>query len=162
MITPTVRLATGTDLREWSVLRAQLWPIESAEEHAVEAAQILTAKDADALVAVDASGRLIGFVEVSLRPFAEGCNSSPVGFIEGWFVDAAHRRTRIGAALIRAAEDWARSRGCTEMASDTEVENVHSQAAHERLGYTVAGVLVAYRRSLEGGGTAPDEAIRRD
>ena len=151
MFVPVIRRATPEDLKAWSALRAELWPIESAEEHAVEAAQMLTANDADALVAVDASGRIIGFVEVSLRPYAEGCNSSPVGFIEGWYVDAAHRRTRIGAALIRAAEDWARSRGCTEMASDTEVENVDSQAAHERLGYTVAGVLVAYRRSLMGG-----------
>ncbi|MEX2180956.1 MAG: aminoglycoside 6'-N-acetyltransferase [Gemmatimonadaceae bacterium] len=144
-----IRRATAADLPAWSALRAQLWPDETAGEHAVEAAQILTAGDTDALLAFDAADRLIGFVEVSLRSVAEGCTSSPVGFIEGWFVEASHRRQSVGSALVRAAEDWARSRGCTEMASDTEVKNVGSQTAHERLGYTKVAVLVAFRRSLE-------------
>ena len=146
---PITRRATAADLPAWSALRAELWPVETASEHAVEAAQILSAGDADALLAFDAVGQLVGFVEVSLRSGAEGCTTSPVGFVEGWFVDAAHRRTGIGSALIRAAEDWARSRGCTEMASDTELENAGSQVAHQRLGYTKVAVLVAFRRALE-------------
>lgn len=144
-----IRLATAADLAAWSELRAQLWPQESATEHAVEAAQLLTTIDTDALLAFDSQQRLVGFVEVSLRPMAEGCASSPVGYVEGWYVIPGQRRGGVGRALIRAAEDWARGHGCTEMASDTELSNTGSQAAHERLGYERVETLVIYRRALE-------------
>jgi aminoglycoside 6'-N-acetyltransferase I len=152
---PMIRLATSGDLPAWSALRAQLWPQENAAEHAVECAQMLTDHGADALLAFDPSGRLIGFLEVSLRSDAEGCETSPVGYVEGWFVIPGLRRKGTGSALIRAGEDWARARGCTEMASDTELENIESQEAHERLGYTNMGVIVTYRRSLGVGDARP-------
>jgi aminoglycoside 6'-N-acetyltransferase I len=151
MNAPQIRLAGSADLPGWSELRAKLWPQENAAEHAVECAQMLTDHGADGLLAFDPSGRLIGFIEVSLRSAAEGCETSPVGYVEGWFVIPMLRRKGVGSALFRAAEDWARARGCTEMASDTELENVSSQEAHERLGYTNVGVIVTYRRSLEVG-----------
>ncbi len=159
MNAPQIRRATAADLPAWSALRAQLWPVESATEHAVEAAQMLSDPTCDALLAFDQGDRLIGFIEVSLRNVAEGCTTSPVGYVEGWFVVPKLRRKHVGSALVRAAEDWARARGCTEMASDTELENIGSQEAHERLGYTNVGVVVTYRRSLE---TGDPRAERRE
>ena len=50
--------------------------------------------------------------------------------------------------LVSAAEDWARSRGCTEMASDTEFANRVSEAAHLRLGYQVAARVTAFRKRV--------------
>lgn len=143
-----IRLATPGDVDAWSAQRAQLWPTQSAAEHAVEAVQWMMDSSTDALVAVTPNGSVVGFVEVGLRNYAEGCESSPVGYVEGWYVDESVRRRGVGRALIRAAEDWARSRGCTEMASDTEVENAGSQEAHERLGYERVETIVVYRRAL--------------
>jgi len=151
-----IRLATADDIAEWSALRAQLWPAESAEAHAVEAAQWMSAPDTDALLAFDSKGRLVGFVEVALRDYAEGCRSSPVGYVEGWFVIPGQRHQGVGRALIRAAEDWARAGGCVEIASDTEVGNTGAQAAHHRLGFERVGTIVVYRRSL-----APTDLSRR-
>jgi aminoglycoside 6'-N-acetyltransferase I len=65
---------------------------------------------------------VVGFAEVSLRVRAEGCGSSPVGYLEGWYVTPSARRGGIGCELMAALEERARSRGCTEMASDTELE----------------------------------------
>src|SRR5688572_31355457 len=48
--------------------------------------------------------RSAGFIELGLRTYAEGCESSPVPFIEGWYVDADARGTGLGAALVRSAE----------------------------------------------------------
>lgn len=68
----------------------------------------------------DHDDSLIGFIEVSLRSHADGCDPShPVGFIEGWYVKPVFRGRRIGAKLLREAERWAREAGCHEMASDT-------------------------------------------
>jgi hypothetical protein len=74
--------------------------------------------------------------------------SSPVAYVEGWWVDADARRQRIGAQLIAAAESFARSRGYRELASDTELYNVISQRAHERLGFEELDRVVLYRKVL--------------
>ena len=49
---------------------------------------------------------------------------------------------------LRAAEDWARSQGCKEMASDTQIENHLSQRVHEALGFQVTERSVIYRKPL--------------
>jgi aminoglycoside 6'-N-acetyltransferase I len=54
----------------------------------------------------------------------------------------------VGAALLRAAEDWARAQGCHEMASDTDIENQLSQHVHEASGFTIAARAILYRKFL--------------
>lgn len=144
-----IRRATTDDLGDWSALRAQLWPAEHPAEHAVYAAQWLAEANTDAFLAFDSEERMVGFLEVDLRPYAEGCVTSPVAYVEGWYVIPGQRRHGVGGALMRAAEDWARARGCAEMASGTELENGGSQDAHQRLGFARVQTLVIFRRSLE-------------
>jgi aminoglycoside 6'-N-acetyltransferase I len=87
------------------------------------------------LVADRGDGRLAGFVEIGSRTYAEGCISSPVAFLEGWYVDPDARRRGLGRQLVDAAESWALERGYLEIASDTELENEISLKAHTALGY---------------------------
>jgi aminoglycoside 6'-N-acetyltransferase I len=102
------------------------------------------------LVAEEASSRMLaGFVEVDLRSHADGCNPSrPVGYVEGWYVAEDNRHKGIGKKLLAAAEEWARSQGCVEIASDTWIDNEVSQRAHEALGYEVVDRCVHYRKTL--------------
>jgi aminoglycoside 6'-N-acetyltransferase I len=93
-------------------------------------------------------GRLGGFIHVGTRPYAEGASGSPVPFVEEWFVDRDLRRRGAGRALMDAAEAWARRKGYRELASDTQLENVRSQRAHARLGFTVAEKLVSFIKEL--------------
>ncbi len=94
-------------------------------------------------------GNVVGFVEVGLRSHADGCDPlRPVGFVEGWYVEPGHRRCGVGRALLRAGEEWARSQGCKEIASDTWADNEPSQRAHEALGFEVVDRCVHYRRAL--------------
>ncbi|HYL64649.1 MAG TPA: GNAT family N-acetyltransferase, partial [Candidatus Methylomirabilis sp.] len=118
-----VRPARPSDLDQLAPLRAALWPESAVAEHAQELATILAGKPFGILplvtfVAEGQDGTLIGFVESGLRSSADGCDPAhPVGYVEGWYVDDSHRRQGVGAALLRAAEDWARAQGCREMAS---------------------------------------------
>jgi len=41
-------------------------------------------------------GGLCGFLEASFRSRADGCESTPVGYIEGWYVDWDMRRQSVG------------------------------------------------------------------
>ena len=93
--------------------------------------------------------RVVGFVEVGLRSAADGCDwARAVGYVEGWYVAESHRRRGVGAQLIAAAENWAREQGCTEMASDTQIDNAQSLQAHLRLGYEIAERSILFRKRL--------------
>jgi len=135
-------------------MRASLWPDGSFGEHLAELEAALTRPlqpgfPAATLVAEDAQGTLVGFLEVGLRSHADGCDPArPVGFVEGWFVVEEERKKGIGRALLRAAEDWARSQGCREMASDALIDNAGSEHAHVALGFEVVDRCVHFRKAL--------------
>jgi aminoglycoside 6'-N-acetyltransferase I len=92
-------------------------------------------------------GGLCGFVEVSIRTEAPGCTTDRIGYLEAWYVDEAWRGKGVGRSLVVKAEDWARSAGCLEMASDTTPEYPISPVAHEALGYEETERY--FRKSLE-------------
>ena len=152
-----VRLLEQSDWNEWRRMRGALWPDEPSAVTDPDMRAWLARADARVFVALRPDGSLCGFVEVATRPYAEGCETSPVGFIEGWYVDPDVRRQGYGRALIEAAEEWARSAGYTEMGSDALIDNIVSHRAHERLGYTEVERLVAFRKSLTSrrAGTSP-------
>ena len=125
-------------------MRLALWPDCSDADIDPWLARV----DAATFLAEQPDGILCGFVEVGSRPYAEGCETSPVGYIEGWWVDEGARRTGTGRALLRAAEEWARERGHMEMGSDALLDNTASHAAHERCGYREVERLVMFRKSL--------------
>ena len=102
---------------------------------------------AERLVA-EAAGGVVGFVELSVRGYAAGCDSDRVGYLEGWYVTPAWRRRGIGRALLQGGEQWAREQGCREFGSDTLLDNAASQAAHRALGFTEAERVVCYRKPL--------------
>src|SRR5262249_23585375 len=107
-------------------MRCGLWPDESEEELGREVAEFFGGKLAEpeaVLLAEDYAGNAVGVVELSIRPTAEGCRTNRVAYVEAWYVVSGARGTGVGRALIEAAEDWGRSRGCEEIASDTEIAN---------------------------------------
>lgn len=130
-------------------MRTALWP-DSPDDHPVEIEQFFAAPrdDLATFVAETNDGRLCGFLEAGTRPYAEGCVSSPVAYIEGWWVDPEYRQQGIGANLVAAAEHWARTLGLTEIASDADLGNDVSQAAHRALGYAEAQRIVCYSKAL--------------
>jgi aminoglycoside 6'-N-acetyltransferase I len=113
-----VRRLIEKDIPEWFRLRKQLWDESTNEEHKAEMRDIFEHIETQlVLVAETSNGKLVGFLEASIRPFVEDCHSDHVGYLEGWFVEPDYRQNGIGGKLVRAAESWAQSKGCTEMAS---------------------------------------------
>jgi aminoglycoside 6'-N-acetyltransferase I len=146
-----VRHARQSDVQDWALLRQALWPAESPDELTAEARAFFVDGDAllEAVLLAEASdGTLLGFAELSLRPYAEDCKTSPVAFLEGWYVIPSGRRQGAGRALVAAAEAWAREQGCREFASDTELDNTASAAAHRALGFEDAGAIRCFRKDL--------------
>ena len=143
-----VRPVQQTDLQEWFRLRQMLWDELSEQEHQDEMLDIYEHTDSQLVLVADVSGKLVGFLEASIRPFVEDCHTDHVGYLEGWFVESDFRRYGIGRDLVRNAERWARKKGCTEMASDAEIGNDLSLQAHQKLGYEETSRLVHLRKDL--------------
>jgi aminoglycoside 6'-N-acetyltransferase I len=143
-----VRRGTRDDLAEWVRLRSLLWPDPDIDQEA-EAAALLEGPDAGALFVLDCrNGRLVGFLEVSVRDYAEGCAPGRVPYLEGWYVEPDLRGRGLGAALVEAAEAWARERGFAEIASDAQIDNAGGIAAHRALGFEEAARIVCFRKGL--------------
>jgi len=135
-------------------LRSALWPEERPEDGRVAARALLAGQPTGLLPSVvfvaESDGKVVGFAEVSLRSFVDGCAPDrPVGYLEGWYVTPECRSGGIGRALVAAAEKWCREQGCREMGSDTWLDNAASQDAHAALGFTVVDRCVHYRKSLD-------------
>ncbi len=144
-----IRPAVLTDQPEWLRLRLALWPQYSAEELQTEIAELWRDTASFTVFVADrGNGRLAGFLEASLRKYADGCRTSPVGYLEGWYVDADVRQQGIGRRLVQAAEQWAIAQGCTEMASDCLLDNEVSYRAHLAIGYQEAERLIHFRKDL--------------
>lgn len=142
-----VRAARAADLPHWQRLRQALWPGD--EDSIAELALVLQEPDHCCLLAF-VDGQPAGFAELSLRhDYVNGTDSSPVGFLEGWYVTPGHRRQGLGAQLVRAARAWARSQGCSELASDARLEDAAAQAAHRACGFAETERVVYFRIGLD-------------
>jgi aminoglycoside 6'-N-acetyltransferase I len=140
-----------SDRAEWLRMRQALWPNADSDAQLADMDEWLAQPDTAVIVVPRIGGAgagLAGFAEVGTRSVAESCSSSPVAFLEGWYVDPDLRRQGVGTALVRAAETWARSKGVKELASDTQLANTDSQRAHAAVGFIEVERLVAYRKVL--------------
>lgn len=133
-------------------MRARLWPDAGAAELAAEARAFVGGKAAptldEAFIAEDRAAAPIGFLELAVRAFSDGCTSMPVPHIEGWYVEPSARGNGAGRRLMEAAEAWARARGFSELGSDTEVHNEGSLRAHEACGFAEVERLIKFRKGL--------------
>jgi aminoglycoside 6'-N-acetyltransferase I len=147
----TVRAATPADAASWAALRAALWPHADRDELRAEADAFFAGGGLVHAVFLWESpgGQILGMIELSLRPYADGCASSPVPYVEGWYVAPAARAHGIGRALMAAAEQWALEQGHTEMASDVLIANDASESAHKALGFAEIERVIHLRKVLK-------------
>jgi aminoglycoside 6'-N-acetyltransferase I len=143
-----IRRGTSADQTEWLRMRHELWPDVEPEDLLKEMDRILNDPMTPIFVAERPGGRLGGFIETGTRKYAEGCETSPVGYIEGWYVDEDLRSLGVGKALVEVAEHWARQQGMKEMASDTWLENEGSIVVHLKLGYEEVERSVHFAKTL--------------
>ena len=153
-------ITASRDLRdEWLRQRHALWPDEAVEDLRPDIDAWFEGRARhlqEVLFAVDDRGRLLGFAELNVRAYAEGCSSDRIAFLEGWYVEPYARGRGIGAALVAAAERWARAAGCTEFASDALADNRLGAAAHLGVGFEEVETIRCFRKDLR-----PESAFRQ-
>jgi aminoglycoside 6'-N-acetyltransferase I len=140
-----IRKVQENDKAEYLRMRQTLWEDSTAEEVEV----FFQHPKWTTFVAEQTTDKLYGFIEVGQRPYAEGCETSPVAYIEGWYVDFEMQRQGVGRELVRTAEAWAKEQGFAEIASDTWLENQTSIEAHKALGFDEVERIVCFLKRLK-------------
>lgn len=143
--------ASAAYLDDWAEMRAALWPELSVESNLSDIAKFFLGSSPRcvAFIALSEAGAPVGFAEASLRhDFVNGCETSPVLFLEGIYVRPAARDKGVGASLCEAVASWGRLKGCSEFASDAYVEDAASHAFHRALGFHEAERVVYFRKLL--------------
>lgn len=143
-----IRPITKDDRPHWVRLRDALWPGSLAYHESETRAYFEEKATTPVVFVAEVAGQVVGFVELEFRSYAPGCASSPVPFIEGWYVEPARQGNGIGRALIEAVEAHARTLGFREIASDVDLTNANGIAAHRALGFEAVERLACFRRSL--------------
>jgi len=128
-------------------MRRRLFPVDSEEIARQEIAAIL-AKETEAAFAIRGADAWLGFIELRERSHGEGCETSPVGYIEALWTEPEMRRHGVARRLVAAAIGWCSERGLRELCSDTQIDNVASQAVHRGLGFEETERLVTYRMKV--------------
>ena len=115
-----IRRATAADKPEWVRMRQMLWPEAPLDYLEYDMDEILADPRQEVFIASRADGKPVAFIEASLREYAEGCETSPVGYIEAcmWTKTFAGKNLagrsclppRIGRAK-KAAPRWLRTPG---------------------------------------------------
>lgn len=91
----------------------------------------------------------IGFANLSIRyDYVEGCETTPVAYLEGIYVDEKYRNRGYGRDLVKACEDWAKDRDIKEFASDCELSNSDSFAFHKAIGFEEANRIICFKKDL--------------
>jgi aminoglycoside 6'-N-acetyltransferase I len=129
-------------------MRHSLWPDETMRGHNTAIKEISDSRDTWGFVAVTADGAPAGFAEISIRKAANGCESQPVPFLEGIWIEPRYRRQGIGAQLIGHIEGFLQARGFSEIGSDSLIENLDAHDAHKAWGFAETERVVYFRKFL--------------
>jgi aminoglycoside 6'-N-acetyltransferase I len=114
-------------------------------------------RDEHVFVWEEKDGSLGGFASISIRAWADGCDSEPCPYVEGWYVEPQLRHRGIGTVLIRAIESWCVEHGYSELGSDAELTNAASMQAHVALGFEPTLQVQYFRKRL----SAPTQLSER-
>jgi aminoglycoside 6'-N-acetyltransferase I len=143
-----IRKMEPSERDQWKRMRKALWPKCPESRHESEMNWILSSKGI-VIGAESIPQGLIGFAEISIRTdHVDGTTTSPVPYLEGWYVDPSFRGQGIGRALIRSVEEFVLLAGFIELASDTEVNDKAAIDIHKHFGFNEVGKTVHFVKSL--------------
>ena len=144
-----IRRAENSDLDSLTSLALALWPDHECEELKAELGALL--QDCNcAFFLFFTQSDVCGFAQVQLRKdYVEGSSTSPVGYLEGIYVEASCRHQQVARQLLTACETWAKEKGCDEFASDCPLHNTDSLGFHLASGFKEAGRVICFIKPLQ-------------
>lgn len=140
--------ASKNDVPAISRMAVMMWDSHTAEDLSEEFYEIISNEESVIFLA-ELENKIIGFAQCQLRhDYVEGTRSNPVGYLEGIFVMPPYRNRGYAKQLLAKCEEWAKCKGCSEFASDCELENNVSLDFHLKMGFTEASRIICFTKQL--------------
>jgi len=139
-----IRHATGSDVPRIAELSGELgYPTTAAEMK--RRFELIKPAGAHAVFVAEYQKNVIGWIHVSITPLLEVARRAEVN---GLIVAESHRSSGAGAALLDAAEQWARQKQCAGMSVRSNVIRDRAHDFYERQGYIHIKTQKAFRKPL--------------
>ena len=143
-----VMRASDKDVNELVPLIIQLWPDNTLDDAEETLREYISGEHSVAIAHV-MDGKCVGLALYGLRhDYVEGCNTCPVGYLEGIVVDQDYRKKGIVGILCKECEEWAKEHGGTEFASDCELFNEESLRFHLRIGFKEENRIICFKKEI--------------
>lgn len=143
-----IKSAKKEDLKVLAELAVRMWDKQSPQELMEDFAGIIARDDAQFFILYEQDAP-IGFAQCQLRhDYVEGTETTPVGYLEGIFIKEEFRRKGHAKELLKECEKWAREKGCTEFASDCELENADSLKFHMAVGFHEVNRVICFTKCI--------------
>ncbi len=140
--------AIGTNAPDLAKLAIQMWSDTTLSELETSFAELLSNENAACFMKY-VEGQPVGFAQCQLRyDYVEGTETSPVGYLEGIFIQEEFRHQGFAKELLQACEKWARDKKCTEFASDCELNNTDSLKFHLAMGFDEVNRIICFRKEI--------------
>lgn len=131
-----------------ATLAAKMWTSHTVEDLAEGFAAAINDPDGAVFLMTD-SDKAVGFAQCGLRhDYVEGTHGSPVGYLEGIFVEESYRKQGCAKQLLDCCEQWAKKKACTEFASDCELDNEVSRQFHLGSGFREANRIICFVKKI--------------
>ena len=143
-----VKKAKKEDLKTIAALAVKMWENNSLEELTAEFSEMFAGDKTQFFIKYK-NNIPIGFAQCTLRSdYVEGTGTTPVGYLEGIYVKEGHRKKGYAKELLKECEAWAKSKNCTEFASDCEADNEESQKFHKAMNFSEANRIICFTKKL--------------
>ena len=143
-----INIATRDNACEVANLAIRMWEDNSIEGLTEEFIELIEKEDAQIFIKF-VENKAVGFAQCQLRyDYVEGTESSPVGYLEGIFVEEEYRGKGFAQELLSECQKWAKKKGCQEFASDCELDNITSLKFHMAMGFEEANRLICFTKKL--------------
>jgi aminoglycoside 6'-N-acetyltransferase I len=137
-----------SDFKAWKKMREALYESVDDPFHDEDMQWINKAVDKEGYFIVTDKNEIAGFVELSIRSVVDGCIGDNIGYLEGLYLKPEFRGRQLGRKAVNQAINWFKTHGCTEMATDTEIENRSAQSFFSHLGFSETWRVVQFKKDL--------------
>ena len=143
-----IRKAEIENVEEIANLAVLMWTENTVPDLIDEFSDIISKGDAQFFLKYN-QDRPVGFAQCQLRyDYVEGTETSPVGYLEGIFIEEEYRHNGYAKELLSECEKWAREKDCKEFASDCEIDNDSSFGFHMALGFKETNRIICFAKQL--------------
>jgi GNAT superfamily N-acetyltransferase len=139
-----VRRATPADAESVARLCGQLGYAASAAQ-AAERLRTIDSHPGHAVLVAESGGAVAAWIDLHIEhSIAAGKTVQVAGLV----VDENHRGSGVGRLLMRHAEEWARSNGCSSVRLRSNIIRSQAHEFYVKLGYKVTKTQKAFAKDL--------------